>query len=119
MANQQTATEPVQPKSARAAWAEGLLEDLFTTALSKFIFREGEEISLEWPPYDGHPAQSVLTRTNGSHYQGYSVWAAGTPKESRAVAEGVLYSNEGGYVLVGQERWVSGKTDWFVVLFSR
>jgi hypothetical protein len=90
------------------------LEDLFRKPVPRAIFR-GDEISLEWGPTEGQTAHSVLTRSRGGHYSGHSVWAAGTPREQRAVVEAVLYSNADGHVLVGQEKWANGDADWFVV----
>jgi hypothetical protein len=47
---------------------------------------------------------------HGQNFGGHATWA-----RDRATAEAVLYSNDSGHVLGGEENWESGMTDWFVV----
>jgi hypothetical protein len=99
---------------ARGTWDLGGLAEFFETPIANAIIREGE-ISIEWPPLEGIAPQTVLQKSSGSRYFGRSIWARGTSHEDVAEVEAVLYSNELGHILVGQETWRSGTTDWFVV----
>jgi hypothetical protein len=118
MSKKKLASETVTQYDARAAWDYGVLDDHFESQIPQAIFR-GETIVIDWPPsIAGETTHTVLTRTAGSKYRGQSIWASRTPKEKEAVVEAVLYSNELGHVLVGEERWLSGYVDFFVVQFS-
>lgn len=99
---------------ARAASDDGMLDDAFSFRITKAIFRDGQ-IVIDWAKCEGETTLTVLTKTHGSRFSGKSVWGARTPHEETAVVEAVLYSNELGHVLVGEERWSSGEGDWFVV----
>jgi hypothetical protein len=105
--------------SARAAWDYGILTDCLRTRLGQAIIRGKAEISLVWTPLDGAATSTELKRTTGSNFIGRSVWAAGTPKELVSAVEAILYSNDSGHVLVGQEKWSNGDVDWFIVQFSK
>ena len=102
---------------ASAAWDFGNLDDPFRTRLTDAIIRN-EAISLRWPDFEGAPTLTVLSVEQGTRYRGHSTWAPGTPHEEVADVEAMLYSNELGHVLVGQEHWSSGKSDWFIVRLS-
>lgn len=102
---------------AQAAWEYGELNEHFRTKITDAVIRDNE-ISIDWPPVEGAATQTILRRTAGSNYVGRSVWASGTSQEDESTVEAVLYSNQSGHILVGQETWrISGKTDWFVVQF--
>jgi hypothetical protein len=58
----------------------------------------------------GAAAHTVLTRMHGQDFRGHATWAG-----DRATVEAVLWSNDSGHVLVGEESWESGMTDWLVV----
>jgi hypothetical protein len=110
------ADEPANPVrcEARVAWDEGDLESGFETKLTQATV-SGDTILLDWPEFMKHPTRTKLTRVAGSRFEGSSVWAPGTNSAERATVEGVLYSNEFGHMLVGQEKWENGKVDWFVI----
>jgi hypothetical protein len=106
----------IKEYNARAGCDEGALDDMFEVAITKAILR-GNEIIIEWPEYYGHTTHTKLTTTAGSTYSGESIWGAHSEEEETAVVDAVLYSNEQGHVLVGEEHWSSGDCDWFVVQF--
>lgn len=98
---------------ARSAWEEGRLEDHFNKPVSMCIV--DDTISIEWPDSKGEKSVTSLRRTKGPQYAGKSVWASGTSKEETAIVEAVLYANETGYVLIGEETWPLSGIDWFTV----
>jgi hypothetical protein len=101
--------------SGRAAWGESLLADHLKDEIVEAIVR-GDEISLVWPRIDGEHSQMTLKkRSDRGEYSGRGIWASGTPFEDVAEIQAVLYSNSGGHVILGEEKWKSGKVDWFVV----
>jgi hypothetical protein len=110
---------PASPTSAmqydaRAASDDGMLTDGFSLGITKAIFRD-DQIVIDWAKFDGETTLTVLTKTRGSRYSGKSVWGDRTPREETAIVEAVLYSNDLGHLLIGEEKWSSGVGDWFVV----
>jgi len=107
--------DTVKHFSGRAAWNEGTLADHFKDEIVETIFR-GDEISIVWPRIDNeHSEMTLKKRSDRGEYAGRGIWASGTPYEDIAEIQAVLYSNPGGHVIVGEEKWKSGKVDWFVV----
>lgn len=102
---------------ARAAWNYEHLNDLLKTELKAAII-SGGQISLTWPESEGEETQTILLKSEGGKYVGSSIWASGKPLERRSTVTAVLYSNDFGHVLVGEEKWTTGDIDWFVVQLS-
>lgn len=98
---------------ARAAYKYEQLEDHLQQIVIEAIIRD-KTVSIEWAEEYGARTHTTLTQTNGPIYTGESVWALGTRKELHGMVEASLYSNEIGYILVGEETWPNEK-DWFVV----
>ena len=98
---------------ALGRWDDGMLAHDFGKPMTAALFRD-DEIVVDWP-YDHETTHIVLKRTTGSHYKGETTWAVGTRSEVKGVVEAELYSNDGGHVLMGEERWPNGEVDWFVL----
>jgi hypothetical protein len=91
------------------------LADHLKDPIASAVIR-GDEIAVEWPRLDGEHSQMTLRRRSPrGEYSGRTIWASGTPFEDVAEVEAVLYSNPSGHLIVGEEKWKSGKVDWFVV----
>jgi hypothetical protein len=101
---------------ARAAWDYETLDQRFRTKITRAVFHD-DTILIDWPPENGKMASTVLRKGSGSRYTGRTLTGAGTPQEETSAVEAVLYSNEIGHVLIGQETWASWN-DWFVVQFA-
>jgi hypothetical protein len=117
MATERTDHPDATRFDGKGAWDFGTIDDHLANPVTEVIIREAE-IVIDWEPVDGWPVNTILRKVTGSSYSGQSVWAARTARQQTADVEAVLYTNELGHMLVGEEHWSNGDDDWFVLRLS-